>query len=1010
MKPTHPIRGGLVCALLAAMLAVPARCPAWNRSEIRWLSIQTEHFSVQYHAGLERYATDVAAIAEAIYGPITTLYGYEPDGLIYFNISDLEDDPQGATYYYLNRIDISVSPYDFWFRGSAAWLENVVAHEFTHMISLQKTMKFPLWLPAGFFQTIDFEREKRPDVLMGYPNLMVSVPIPGEVVPNWLAEGMAQFQCGAARHDTWDSHRDMLLRSAFLGGNLLTLDEMGVFGKDSRESELVYNQGFSLVRFIAKRFGPDRLCALATAYSGARTWGFPGACRRALGVEAGELYRLWTEDLEASYRPLAARVRSREVAGERVAGKGFLNLFPVTDPDGGLWYLSNRGRDYMGLDIVRRGADGAERSVVSDAGARADVSRDGTRICFPRTTRRNKRGYLLSDIFIRNAAGGKERRLTRGLRAAYPAWSPDGARIACVVTETGSHRIAVVDAATGAHEYLTPPVRGREYTSLSWSERGVLASRFEGESRDIVLIDPASRAETPVVSSGADERDPRWSGEGDGFFYASDRTGIFNVYYRSMADSTDLMATNVLGGAFSPAERGGDLIYSGYGAAGFEIFRVRDWRRTAVPADPADDDETLMRARRAIAAPAGRDSADVDAALDALVRSPEKPFGIQYTKTFVYPRVMIYDGVFRAGAFLDSGDFLDRQTVFGGFTYGTNGDFDFNLSIATRQFKPTFGFDIYRIRKHYGYTDAVDLNDDGSESLVDFKIRYDLWDAYFTCGLEFRPTGPFARNEAVLQYNHGEYGVNVELWELLARREFRGEGGWNYYLADEASLLWHYKSIRREVDADINPRAGRALDLEITRAWDKLHSGEFEYVFRPRYDKSNFWRFQLQYDEHLPLPFWRHALSLRFRGATLDRSDIDDFFYLYLGSADGLRGYTYYSLGGQSIAMARFTYRFPLWREINRQVAPLYLGSLYAGAFFEAGDAWTGDAFDVDNLKRDAGFELRFKGFTFHAYPIAMELQGAYGLDEIVYTKPFEFTTVYEGKRWKWFANVLFSF
>ncbi len=39
-----------------------------------------------------------------------------------------------------------------------------------------------------------------------------------------------------------------------------------------------------------------------------------------------------------------------------------------------------------------------------------------------------------------------------------------------------------------------------------------------------------------------------------------------------------------------------------------------------------------------------------------------------------------------------------------------------------------------------------------------------------------------------------------------------------------------------------------------------------------------------------------------------------------------------------------------------------------------------------------------------------MELQGAYGLDEIVYTKPFEFTTVYEGKRWKWFANVLFSF
>ena len=835
MKPTHSIRGGLACALLAAFLAVPGRCPAWNHPEIRWLSIRTEHFSIQYHPGLERHAAEVASIAETIYGPITSLYGYEPDGLIYFNISDLEDDAQGSTYYYLNRIDITVAPYDFWFRGSAAWLQNVVAHEFTHMISLQKSMKFPLWLPAGFFQAIGFEKEKRPDVLTGYPNLMVSVPVPGEVIPNWLAEGMAQYQCGAARHDTWDSHRDMLLRSAFLGGNLLTLDEMGVFGKDSRESELVYNQGFSLVRFISKRFGHDKLCALASAYSGAKTWGFPGACRRALGVESGELYRLWIDDLEAAYRPVASRVRSRDVAGERIGGKGFLNLFPEAGPDGALWYLSNRGRDYMSLDIVRRGPDGSEKTVVADAGARADARSDGGAICFPRTTRKNKHGYLRSDIFVRDAASGKERRLTRGLRAAYPAWSPDGARIACVVTETGSQRIAVVDAGTGSHEFLTPPAPAREYTSLSWGADGILASRFEGERRDIVLVDPSSREERLVVASPADERDPCWSEEGDGFFYASDRAGIFNIYYRAAGDSTDLMATNVLGGAFSPAPLGEDLVYSGYGADGFGIYRVSGWRRTAVPADPAEDDEALMSARLAIASPPaalGRLSLSGDSAQDTLVRGAGKPFGIQYTKTFVYPRVMIYDGVFRAGAFLDSGDFLDRQTVFGGFTYGTNGDFDFNLSISTRQFKPTFGFEVYRIRKYYGYSETVDLDDDGSESLVDFKIRYDLWDAYFTCGLEFRPTTFFARNEVVLQYNHGEYGVNVELWELLSQREFRGEGGWNYYLADEAcscgiinasGARWTPTSIRAPAARSISRLRGRGTNF--TRGSSSTFSG-----------------------------------------------------------------------------------------------------------------------------------------------------------------------------------------
>ncbi len=1001
----HSVRVGLLGAVMIAAQLAPARTLAWNHSEIRWLTIQTEHFSVQYHPGLEWHAARVAEIAESIYGPITALYGYEPDPRIFINISDLEDDAQGTTYYYLNRVDISVAPYDFWFRGSAAWIENVVAHEFTHLVSLQKTMKFPIWLPSGYFQTIDFEKEKRPDVLTGYPNLMVSVPIPGETAPNWLAEGMAQYQCGKARHDFWDSHRDMLLRSAYLSGGLLTLDEMGVFGKDSRRSELVYNQGYSLVRFMAERFGPEKLCALATAYSGTRTWGIGGACEKALGVGAKELYRLWLEDLRAVYDPAAARVRSRETAGERIAGKGFLNLFPAVDPDGGVWYLSNRGRDYMSLDIVRRGADGAEKTVVADAGARADVSPEGARICFPRTTRKNERGYLRSDLFVLDVASGKERRLTRGLRASYPAWSPDGASIACVVTETGSHRIAVVAAATGAHRLLTPAAHGREYSSLSWGEGGILAARFDGSSRDIVLVDPATGAESPLVAGAADERDPRWNVGGDGFFYASDRTGIFNVYFRGAADSTDLMVTNVVGGAFGPAPCGKGLVYSGYGEAGFQIFRLADWRSGAAGAVPGDEAEALMSARLAIAStPEGA---------DGRTAADSTPFGITFTRLFVYPRVMIYDGVFRAGAFVDSGDLLDRQTVFGGFTYGTNGDFDFNLSIATRQFKPTFGFELYRIRKYYSYRDNIELDpeiDPGVESAVDFDIRYDLWDAYFTCGLEFRPTTPFARNEAVLQYNHGEYGVNIELWALLDQREFKGEGGWNYFKADEASLLYHYRGIRREVDADINPRGGRSVDLEITRAWDKLEAG-FEYGFMPSYDTNDFWRFQMQYEEHLPLPFWRHALSLRLRGAALESSDrIDDFFYLYAGSAEGLRGYTYYSLGGERIAMARLTYRFPVWRGIDRQVSPLYLGSLYAGAFFEAGDAWVGDAFDVDRLKRDAGFELRLKGFTFHSYPIALELEGAYGIDEIVYTKPYEFTTVYEGKQWKWFGSVLFSF
>lgn len=1009
MTSIRSIPVAVAWSVCAALLLMAAPLHAWNHPEIEWKSVATEHFRIQYHPGLESVAAEAAAIAESLYEPLTTLYGYEPDGPIYFNISDFEDDPQGATYFYLNRIDISAAPYDFWFRGSAAWLPNVIAHEFTHMISVQRSMKFPRWLPAGYVQAIGFESEKRPDVITGYPNLLVSVPVPGELLPNWFAEGMAQYQCAAGRHDIWDSHRDMLLRSAFVGNRLLTIDEMGVFGKNSLRSELVYNQGFSLVRFIEARYGAAAVSRLAKEMAGLRAWTFDGPCRRALGIGQDELYRFWVESLETAYYPVIANVRRREVAGERAGSSGFVNLFPEFDRrDGSMLIVTNDGSDYLDMRLVRLMPDGARRTLVGDVSGRASIAPDGSRICFSRMTRRNDKGWLRNDLFLCDASGGNERRLTKGLRASYPEWSPEGARIACVVTENGSHRIALVDARTGAHTFATPAALGREYSVLSWGTRGILAARFEGQSRDIVLIDPATGSETALLDGPADERDPRWDDTGEGFFYASDRTGIFNVYHRSLGDTIDVQITNVVGGAFTPEQRGSALWYAAYGPDGFEIRRLGDWRAAAVPADPALDNALFTGARSGIACPVRASRGGTGASPAAADMASATKFDIEYTSLFVYPRLMVYDGSLRAGAFLDSGDFLDRQSVFAGAVVGANGEFDLNLAITTRQFTPTFGFELYRTRKLYSYKEVADLS--GQESLWDIKVRYDLWDAYFTCGLELRPTTPFARNEAILQYNHGEYGVNLELWEMLERAEFKGEGGWNYYKADEISLLWNYRKIRREIDADINPRLGRGIGVEITRAYDRLASGVFEFNFKPLYDNHYFWRGMLTYEEHLPLPFWRHALTMELKGGLLSRSDIDDFFYLYLGSAQGLRGYSYYSLGGTNIAMARLTYRFPVWRGIDRQAMQLYAGSLYAGAFFEAGNAWTGTTFNADDIKRDAGFELRLKGFSFYSYPIALSLTGAYGLDEVVYTKPFEFTTVYEGERWKWYGSVLFGF
>ena len=83
------------------------------------------------------------------------------------------------------------------------------------------------------------------------PNIVVIVSDLRVLVPAWFAEGVAQYNRAELRYDYWDTHRDMILRSYALDGNMLGWEEMGVFGKTSLGNESSYNAGFAFVQYIA---------------------------------------------------------------------------------------------------------------------------------------------------------------------------------------------------------------------------------------------------------------------------------------------------------------------------------------------------------------------------------------------------------------------------------------------------------------------------------------------------------------------------------------------------------------------------------------------------------------------------------------------------------------------------------------------------------------------------------------------------------------------------------------
>ena len=60
-----------VLLLLLAVCTPSQHAAAWNKSEIEWKTLDTEHFEIHFHPGEEWSARQTAAIAEAIYEPIT---------------------------------------------------------------------------------------------------------------------------------------------------------------------------------------------------------------------------------------------------------------------------------------------------------------------------------------------------------------------------------------------------------------------------------------------------------------------------------------------------------------------------------------------------------------------------------------------------------------------------------------------------------------------------------------------------------------------------------------------------------------------------------------------------------------------------------------------------------------------------------------------------------------------------------------------------------------------------
>ena len=992
---------------------------AYNHPELEWHQTETEHFVIRFHQGEEWLATVAAEVARDIYGPITSFYGYEPDTKIHIILYDTDDYSNGGAWYYNNKIYIWATSLDIPLRGSHNWLRNVLTHEFTHMIQLGASRKAPRWLQAVYLQLIDYERETREDVLYGFPNHIGAYPLPFTLVPMWFAEGTAQFQMPELGYDSWDTERDMLLRMKVLNDDLLDFWDMETFGHTSINNEAVYNQGFAFVHYLVDRFGLEVLSEITDELQRPFTVSMNRTMKRVTGSTGLELWQDWHDQLNLDYNSDLAVIKDHLQEGELLTTVGDGNRYPVTAPgDSLLYFLSNRTADYLGLTSLYHIAPPDSELHMDVVGARGKYALlpDGSGWVFSRTSPVTKWGHHLRDLYLQYQ-DGKPLQLTKHQRLSQPAVSPDGKRIAAIQNESGSNRLVLLDipdvdadsvaelskrerkASTETELQILVDVEdGRQYYSPAWlNDSTIIVATSYLQGRDIIAVDVKSGEITRHLSDLYDERDPWPAADGSGFYFASDRTGIYNIYYYDLPTGSSTALTNVLGAAIQPTvDSNGTLYFTSYTGDGFQIARLQD---------PQAVDTSYMTYRDTTDEYWYPEVTFDDTQLATIDVDPPE---LTFESNFIVPRIAWDGGNFKPGGFIFTNDIMgdiDFLLAFGVHTredYDLYGNAGFNLG-RYHWYIESFFIGRFLDQEFDDPTVIVGEDEAGNPVYDKFKIHYRFNMMEVAPGISRRFNDRLVGN---VGFSFNRYSNLMDFGDGAVFR-------YTYLKGSQLKASFDWERRRRDIsiDGDISPRYGERLFVQVQGNHHRFiddFAVAANGVLDELYTTYDFLDLHFSYHHYFPLPKTKNCgWGIHARGDFLDRDNVDDFFHVYLGGLEGMRGYSYYSMGGTRNAMLKMDVTFPLWRHIHHKFWHLYPKQLYMELFGAAGSAWTG-GFKSDEIRREAGGELRLAMSSWGFMPTAITWGAAWGFDE------FQNNTtqgkVDYGHEWRYYLKILFNF
>jgi serine/threonine protein kinase/Tol biopolymer transport system component len=142
----------------------------------------------------------------------------------------------------------------------------------------------------------------------------------------------------------------------------------------------------------------------------------------------------------------------------------------------------------------------------------------------------------------------------------FPVWSPDGKRL-YYSTNTGGVTRTVTKAVDGSDAETEITANAFFPTSISNDGKTLVGRAITGNSLDVVTVDLASRKQTAVVATAANESEPSFSPDGRLIAYQSDESGRAEVFVQAFPSGSKWQVTTAGGNQPRWTTGGREIVY-----------------------------------------------------------------------------------------------------------------------------------------------------------------------------------------------------------------------------------------------------------------------------------------------------------------------------------------------------------------------------------------------------------------------------------------------------------------